>query len=200
MRWAKHERNCWWEVGYTWHGPSTERRFPDMWTSYWNQLGALRRALHTTPHATLKYMYGSGDLRASGILRCTGGSSLSLNVIKSGVFSRMQKKVTELDDSFTCTKIALQISLLACDFTQGLVQIFDLHPNWIPFPSQHILNMQSTVLTLSLTSDRWDHSVTPNNLLKSSPNIFKFYISVKYHMLDSLWVFLRSENDILLYV
>ena len=112
MRCAKHERNCWWEVGYTRHGPSTERRFPDMWTSYWDQLGALQRALHTTPHATLKYMYGSGDLRASGILRCTGSSSLSLSVIKSGVFSRIQKKVTESDDSFTC-KIALQISLLA---------------------------------------------------------------------------------------
>ena len=56
------------------------------------------------------------------------------------------------------------------------------------------------ILTLSLTSDRWGHSVTPNNSLKSWLNVFKFYILVKDHMLDSLWVFLQSENGILLYV
>ena len=68
-------------------------------------------------------------------------------------------------------------------------------------------SMQSTqrqikhsILTLSLTSDRWGHSVTPNNSLKSSLNIFTFYILVKYHMLDSLWVLFRSENGTLLYV
>ena len=60
--------------------------------------------------------------------------------------------------------------------------------------------MKNNILTLSLTSDRWGHSVTPNNSLKSSPNVFKFYILLKDHMLDSLWVFLRSENGILLYV
>ena len=46
----------------------------------------------------------------------------------------------------------------------------------------------------------WGHSVTPNNSLKSSPKIFKFYILVNNHILDSLRVFFRSENGILLYV
>ena len=48
------------------------------------------------------------------------------------------------------------------------------------------------MVTLSLTSNRWGHSVTPNNSLKSSPNILKIYILVKNHVMDSLRVFFLS--------
>ena len=47
----------------------------------------------------------------------------------------------------------------------------------------------SEVLTLSLTSDGWGHSVTLNNLPKSSLDIFKFYILFNNHILDSFQVF-----------